>query len=97
MNAPDPAAGVNLVNYAGFPTTLGPCGIDLARNLLAALNLNGTVGSAPDTLSLYELSDPNAPVLLASYSFPATKIANANGVGQVLFGGSQLCVRLGGK
>jgi hypothetical protein len=44
LNAADPAAGVNLVNYAGFPSTLGPCGIDLARNLLAALNLNGTVG-----------------------------------------------------
>ncbi len=28
------------------------------------------------------------PVFLASYTFPATKIANANGVGQVLFGGA---------
>ena len=88
LNASDPASGVNLVNYGGFPTTLGPCGIDLARNLLTALNLNGTVGSAPDSLNLYELSDPNAPVFLASYTFPATKIANANGVGQVLFGGA---------
>ena len=88
LTAPDPAAGVNLVNYAGFPATLGPCGIDLARNLLAALKLSGTVGSAPDSLSLYELSDPNVPVLLASYNFPANKIANANGIGQVLFGGA---------
>lgn len=67
---------------------MGPLGIDFTNHLLAGI-LFASAG-ALDTLDLYEFSDPNNPVLLASYPFPVNHVNNGNFIGQVLFAGGRV-------
>jgi hypothetical protein len=81
-----------LTNYVNFPTSLGPVALDSARNLLAGVNIQGypiTV-SSPDTVALYEISDLDAPMLIAKYNFPANALPNDNKIAQVIFAGNRV-------
>jgi len=80
--APTPAAA-----YPSFPTNnaLYGVGLDLPRNLAAGVFSN-TPASVPDSLNLYEISNPNAPVLLGQYSFPQNpRSNNVNAVSHTFF------------
>jgi gamma-glutamyltranspeptidase len=88
----DPAASLggaqiassNVLMAPNFPSGLMGVGLDLTRKLAAGVFYGSD--SAADTLNLYDISDLNAPVLLAQYGFPtAPRIANANYFSQTLF------------
>src|SRR5262249_46603165 len=71
-------------NITSF-SSLGPVGFDFTRNLMAAIHFNT---STPDTLDLFDVTFPNAPLLLAQYNFSVNHAANANFIGQVVFSGN---------
>ncbi|MDB6121373.1 MAG: Immunoglobulin I-set domain protein [Pedosphaera sp.] len=73
----------NFTNYKD----LGPVGLDFTHNLMGALHFV----TANDTLDLFDISDINTPLLLASYNFPMSpRQANNNGIGQVIFSGNKV-------
>ncbi len=76
--------------YGNFASTLGPVALDFTRNLLAGINISNTTNGAPDTLSLYEISDLYNPQLIAKYNFPSNAQPNANFIGQVVFAGDRV-------
>jgi hypothetical protein len=78
-----------VTNYPNFANTVGPVALDFARNLLAGIDFNGS-GSTPDSVDLYEISAPNAPLLIAQYSFPTNQQANGNFIGQAVFAGNRV-------
>jgi len=82
-------SSTTVTNYANFTSTLGPVALDFTRNLLAGIDFNGS-GSTPDSLDLYDMSVPSAPLLIAQYSFPTNQQANGNFIGQALFAGNRV-------
>src|SRR4029077_3453145 len=68
-----------------FPPGCGAMNVDAANSLLAAVNL----ADGSDQLNLYDLAPTNAPVLLASWTFPGTW-DNTFGLGGIAFGGNRL-------
>ena len=69
-----------------FPPACGPFAVDPANNLLAAVILQ----NGPDSLNLYDFSNPaTSPALLASWSIPGTN-ANDFGLGAVAFGANRI-------
>ena len=78
-----------ITNYNAFPGSLGPVGLDFSRNLLAGINFSG-VTTTPDTLDLYDISNPADPLLIAKYNFPTNSKPNGNVVGQVVFAGNKV-------
>jgi hypothetical protein len=89
QNSYDPSASSGspatfLASYSGFPSTVGPATQLFPRKLLAALDFNGVSGASADTLELYDFSNPNNPLLIASNRFPANAVANANRIGQII-------------
>ncbi|HSU56227.1 MAG TPA: immunoglobulin domain-containing protein [Candidatus Dormibacteraeota bacterium] len=79
-----------VTNYSNFGNTVGPVALDLSRNIAAAINFKGSLTNTPDAVDLYELSNPNLPLLVAQYSFPTNQQSNPNFIGQVLFAGSKV-------
>src|SRR5439155_23546863 len=79
----------NLAAYTFLPGSRGPVAIDFTRKLLAALNYCGNT-NGPDTLDLYDISNINTPTLLGRYNFPVNQKANANFIGQIVFGGGKV-------
>ncbi len=78
-----------VTNYNNFPSTLGVCGFNFSLNLLCGINFKDTAGM-PDTLDLFDISDPSLPVYLASYDFPTNYQANQNRCGRVIFAGDRV-------
>jgi hypothetical protein len=78
-----------ITNYGNFPSTLGVCGFNFTLNLLCGINFLDST-NAPDTLDLYDISDPTLPVIIASYNFPTNFQANANRCGRVIFAGDRV-------
>jgi hypothetical protein len=76
-------------NFAGFPSSLGPVGLDFSRNLLAGIDFASS-STVPDTLALYDVSDLSDPLLIARYNFPTNQQRNDNFIGQVLFAGNRV-------
>jgi hypothetical protein len=64
-------------------------GFPLGSNMLCGLDFVSS-GSTPDTLDLFEISDLSLPILLAKYGMPTNHQANANFIGQVRFGGTNV-------
>jgi hypothetical protein len=78
-----------ITNYTGFPSSLGVSGFSFSYKLLCGINfLDNT--NAPDTLDLFDISDPTLPTLIARYSFPANSQGNANRCGRVIFAGDRV-------
>lgn len=68
-----------------FGNGLYGLGINKSLKLAAGVSTNGTLTVA-DKLNLYDISTPEAPLLLAQYSFPTTPAnANANFIGNTFF------------
>ncbi len=78
-----------ITNYGNFPSTLGVCGFNFSLNLLCGINFPDNT-NAPDTLDLFDISDPSLPVFVASYNFPTNSQANANRCGRVVFAGDRV-------
>jgi hypothetical protein len=78
-----------VTNYANFGSAVGPVALDFGRNLLAGIDFNGS-GSTPDSLDLYDMSVPSAPLLIAQYSFPTNQQPNNNFIGQAVFAGNRV-------
>ena len=77
-------SSTNVSGITGFPVGLMGMGLDLTHNLAAGVFSNSP--SAADSLNFYDISNSNAPVLLAQYDFPTTpRIANANYISQTFF------------
>lgn len=73
-----------------FGNGLHGVGLDLTRNLAAGVFTNGSAAAA-DLLHLYDLTDPNSPLLLAQYSFPTTpRNLNPNFISQTFFANDML-------
>jgi hypothetical protein len=82
-------SSTQLANYPSFVSTLGPVAQDFTRQLMAGINFNGNTNTA-DSVDLYEMSLPNAPLLIAQYRFPTNQQANGNFIGQVVFAGNRV-------
>jgi hypothetical protein len=78
-----------VTNYNNYSSTFGPVGFNLSSNLLCGITF-ATSNTVPDTLDLFEISDPSQPLYLASYPFPTNHQANANFIGQVIFSGKNV-------
>jgi hypothetical protein len=75
--------GMTTGTLSGLAASTAPLGVDPGNNLLGLINYSNT---APNpSVTLYDITDPTAPVALATRSFP-TNNANTNGVGAVAFG-----------
>lgn len=71
--------------YPNFTNQLCGVGLDVARNLAAGVEI-ATVTTAADTLNLYDISAPDAPLLLAQHAFPtAPRNPNGNFITQTFF------------
>jgi hypothetical protein len=81
---PSGSSATFLSSYNGFPPSVGPATQLFSRKLLAAIDFNGVAGASPDTLELYDFSNPASPTLMASNRFPANAVANANRIGQII-------------
>jgi hypothetical protein len=79
-----------ITNYSNFASTLGPVALDFTRSLLAGIDFNGALNSTPDSVDLYDVSVPTAPLLIAQYSFPTNQQANGNFIGQTVFAGNRV-------
>jgi hypothetical protein len=75
-----------ITNYT-FPNSLGVSDFNWNMNLLAGLSFST---STPDTLALYDLTDPSQPLLLANYNFPVNHNPNGNGCGRVVWAGERV-------
>jgi hypothetical protein len=82
-------SSATLASYANFASTVGPVAVDLGRKLLAGIDFNGSA-TTPDSVALYELSNPNSPLLIARYNFPTNQQVNGNSIGQAVFAGSRV-------
>ena len=74
-----------LTNFSGFPSSVGPVAFPPGSPLLCGIDF-AAASSTPDTLDLFEVLDLSSPLLLAQYNFPVNHQANANFIGQVVFG-----------
>ncbi|MBI2946816.1 MAG: immunoglobulin domain-containing protein [Verrucomicrobia bacterium] len=72
-----------------FPVTLGPVAVDAERKLVAGLEFSASP-DAPDTINLYDITDPQKPLLLGKHNFPENTRGNANFIGRVLFAGNRV-------
>ena len=75
--------------FAGFnnyPASLGALSVDSAHNLAVGIDYGGSTNK----VVLYEISDPNAPMLIASYGFPVAAVANNNSIGKVIVSGNKV-------
>jgi hypothetical protein len=82
-------SSVQLASYPSFASTLGPVAQDFSRSLMAGINFNGS-NDIGDSVDLYEMVQPAAPLLVAQYRFPTNHQANGNFIGQVVFAGSRV-------
>ena len=95
-------AGLNLVSYdtsadtslivTNFPDLPGSPNLlafNSATNVLCAINYVSSTNT-PDTLDLYDISDPAQAIYVASYNFPANHQPNQNGCGRVIFAGDRV-------
>ncbi len=80
--------GNSVSNFNAISSTLGPVAIDSSRHLLAGISFSTT---SADSLQLYDVSDFNTPLLIASYSFPITpRKPNGNQIGDIVFAGNRI-------
>jgi hypothetical protein len=81
-------SSATIASYANFASTLGASEWDFSRNLLMGVDFKGVNNSSPDAVDLYEMSDPNTPMLIAQYNFPTNQQNNANFIGTVVMAGT---------
>ncbi len=67
-----------------FSATLGGGAVDTAHALFAGVDFVGNATSRPDTVTLYDISDPTTPMLISQYPFPSNQVANANSICQTV-------------
>jgi hypothetical protein len=77
-----------LTNYT-FPNSLSTSDFSSPMNLLAGLSFASSTAT-PDTLALYDLTDPSQPLLVANYNFPVNHNDNGNGCGRVVWAGERV-------
>lgn len=68
---------------------VGPLAVDASQNLIAALSFT-PISGAPDKLALYDISDPNNPVLITRYPFPVAHQGNNQSFGKVVISGNRI-------
>lgn len=74
-----------VAQYTNFPSSLGLVSMGVATNIMVGIDFSGgnATNSLADNLSLYEVSDLNAPLLLTNQPFPSPHSPNANYIGQI--------------
>jgi hypothetical protein len=85
LGAHTSAIVTNFNNLAGSPNLVA---FNSTSNLLCAIGNDST--TSPDTVQLYDISNPTQPLLISSYNFPTNHQANANGCGRVIFAGERV-------
>jgi hypothetical protein len=74
-------SSTNVLAATNFPIGLMGIGLDLTRNLAAGVFSNSP--SAADTVNLYDISNPDSPLLLSVTNFPtAPRVTNGNQINQ---------------
>jgi hypothetical protein len=84
-----PAAGTLATSFTVANNTVNPMDFAIVggRPILAVLEASAAAQALGQRLFVYDMTDPSAPVLMASKSnLPGASTANGNGVGQVRFG-----------
>jgi len=71
-------------------TTLGGLAVDLPRSLAIGVDFVGSVGTKPDAVALYDISDPLSPMLINRYNFPSNQVANVNVICQTIISGNRV-------
>jgi hypothetical protein len=71
-------------------TSLGGVAVDRPHNLVAGVDFVGALGTKPDAVALYDISDPLSPMLINRYDFPANQVANANVICQTVISGNRV-------
>jgi hypothetical protein len=83
--------GVQVAKYDNFTLTLGGVAIDPIRNLASGVDFVGSATTTPDAVALYEISDPNSPMLISRHNFPISpQVANVNFVCSTVIGGNKV-------
>jgi len=73
-------------------STLGGVAVDTAHNLAIGVDFVGstTAPLKPDAVALYEISDPNTPMLMKRYDFPVNQVQNVNFIAQTMIVGTRV-------
>ncbi len=99
----DQSSATVLSSVADYHYQLGAMGIDISNNIGAGVFFSSVAGDY-DRLYLYDLSNLNSPLMVATYNaplagngsaqqcynFPVAHIANANWIAQVAIGGGKI-------
>jgi hypothetical protein len=80
---------VLVASYANFASTIGPIAQDFTRKIGVAIDFKGVINTSPDTVDLYDLSNPSFPLQLGQYAFSTNKQANSDFIGQVVVDGNR--------
>jgi hypothetical protein len=78
-----------VIQTVNSSTTLGGVAVDPSRSLAAGVDFIGSA-SAPDAVSLFDISTPASPLLLKQLKFPQNQIANANAIAQTVMAGNKI-------
>jgi hypothetical protein len=78
-------SGIIARSFTNFPTFVAGVAVNTSSNLLAGIALE-----TPDSLRLYDISDPSAGPVLIDQDFFPTDHPNVNGSGSVSFGNDRL-------
>lgn len=83
--------GALVTNYNNFTLTLGGVAVDPLRNLAIGVDFVGNATTTPDAVALYEISDPNTPMLISRYNFPVSpQVGNVNFVCSTVIAGNRV-------
>ena len=99
----DQSSATVLSSVADYHYQLGAMGVDISNNIGAGVFFSSVAGDY-DRLYLYDLSNLNSPLMVATYNaplagngsaqqcynFPVAHIANANWIAQVAIGGGKI-------
>ncbi len=78
-----------VTNYPNLPGSPALVAFNAQTNVLVAINGSGS-SSNPNTVDLYDYSNPAQPLFIASYNFPVNQQPNANGCGRIIFSGDRV-------
>jgi hypothetical protein len=88
---PTTNTGVQVAKYDNFPTTLGGVAVDGPRSLAIGVDFVGNATTTPDAVALYDIADPNTPMLISRHNFPMIpQVGNVNWICSTVISGNRV-------
>lgn len=78
-----------VTNYPNLPGGPNLVAFNAQTNILVAINNSGS-STSPNTVDLYDYSNPTEPLFITSYNFPVNQQPNGNGCGRIIFSGDRV-------